>query len=245
MTSIGTGYDLDTTSFSPIGRLFQIEYAHKAVDSSGTVIGLRCSDGVILACEKIVSSKLLVEGLANRRIQQVDNHIGFLAAGWLPDGRHVSAKAQTECKNYKSFYDDPIPLSILAERISNTVQMHTIYSWKRVIGCTALIAGVDRKGPQLYMIEPSGLSFGYFGCAAGKAAGSARSLIEKLDLKNMKCKDAVVEAAKIIYEIHDDIKDKLFELEMSWICTESGNKHQFVPKDLVDAAEKIAKEEEK
>lgn len=47
------------------------------------------------------------------------------------------------------------------------------------------------------MVEPSGLSFGYFGCAAGKAAASARSLIEKLDLKNMKCRDAVVEAAKM------------------------------------------------
>jgi len=197
-----------------------------------------------LACEKIVTSKLLVEGLANRRIQQVDNHIGFLAAGWLPDGRHVASKAQHECKNYKSFYDDDIPVSVLSERMSNTLQMHTIYSWKRVIGCTSIIAGVDRNGPQLYMVEPSGLSFGYYGCSAGKAAASARTLIEKLDLKNLKCRDAVVEAAKIIYEIHDEVKDKIFELEMSWVCAESKNKHMSVPKDLLDAAEKIAKEEQ-
>lgn len=64
-----------------------------------------------------------------------------------------------------------------------------------------LSAGIDRSGPQLYMIEPSGLSWGYFGCAAGKAAAPARTQIEKLDLKNLKCKDAVVEAAKM-YVVH-------------------------------------------
>eukprot|EP01126_Amoeba_proteus_P034671 TRINITY_DN3462_c0_g2_i7.p2 TRINITY_DN3462_c0_g2~~TRINITY_DN3462_c0_g2_i7.p2 ORF type:complete len:135 (+),score=30.34 TRINITY_DN3462_c0_g2_i7:629-1033(+) len=126
------------------------------------------------------------------------------------------------------------------------------------------------------MIEPSGLSWGYFGCASGKAAGAARTEIEKLDLKNMKCKDAIVEAAKMclfllssirflslslsegkgpaifsivilhlsIYHVHDEIKDKLFELEMAWICSESKNTYQLVPVDLLAAAEKIAKEAE-
>jgi hypothetical protein len=36
-----------------------------------------------------------------------------------------------------------------------------------------------------------------------------------------------------IYKCHDDNKDKDFELEMSWICPESGGKHQTVPTDIV------------
>lgn len=36
MSSIGTGYDLSVTTFSPDGRVFQIEYAAKAVDNSGS-----------------------------------------------------------------------------------------------------------------------------------------------------------------------------------------------------------------
>ena len=39
MTSIGTGYDLYASQFSPDGRVFQIEYADKAVENSGTAIG--------------------------------------------------------------------------------------------------------------------------------------------------------------------------------------------------------------
>lgn len=40
MSSIGTGYDLSVTTFSPDGRVFQIEYAAKAVDNSGLILHL-------------------------------------------------------------------------------------------------------------------------------------------------------------------------------------------------------------
>ena len=58
MSSIGTGYDLSASQFSPDGRVFQIEYASKAVENSGTAIGIRGKDGVVFAVEKIVTSKL-------------------------------------------------------------------------------------------------------------------------------------------------------------------------------------------
>lgn len=44
-----------------------------------------------------------------------------------------------------------------------------------------------------------------------------------------------------IYGVHDDAKDKAFELELSWVCEETGNLHRFVPKDLKEEAEKYAK----
>ena len=77
MTNIGTGYDLSSTTYSPDGRIFQVEYAHKAVENSGTAIALRVKDGVIFAVEKIVVSKML-EPTSNRRIHTVDSHIGMV-----------------------------------------------------------------------------------------------------------------------------------------------------------------------
>lgn len=32
---------------------------------------------------------------------------------------------------------------------------------------------------------------------------------------------------------HDDGKDKEMEMELSWICEESGGKHEIVPKELI------------
>lgn len=76
-TSIGTGYDLSNSVFSPDGRNFQVEYATKAVENGGTAIGIRCKDGVVLAMEKLVSSKLMKKD-ANKRIASVDRNIGVV-----------------------------------------------------------------------------------------------------------------------------------------------------------------------
>jgi 20S proteasome subunit alpha 7 len=56
----------------------------------------------------------------------------------------------------------------------------------------------------------------------------------------MTCREAVVEAAKILHRVHDE-ESKPFEIEMSWICDESEKAHQRVPADILAAAEAQAK----
>ena len=97
-------------------------------------------------------------------------------------------------------------------------------------------------GTQLYMIDPSGVSYGYWGCAIGKARQAAKTAIEKLQMKEMTCHDAVKEVAKIIYIVHDEVKDKAFELELSWVGEITNGRHEIVPKDIREEAEKYAKE---
>ena len=36
----------------------------------------------------------------------------------------------------------------------------------------------------------------------------------------------IKEAAKIIYQVHDEVKDKMFELELSWVTAATGGVHQ-------------------
>ena len=94
-------YDLSATTYSPDGRVFQVEYADKAVENSGygcyicecylfkisivvcsTAIGLRVKDGVVLAVEKLVLSKMLEPG-TNRRVHTVDKHVGLVLSHLL------------------------------------------------------------------------------------------------------------------------------------------------------------------
>lgn len=70
-------YDLSASQFSPDGRVFQVEYANKAVEASGTIVALRCKDGVAFAVEKIITSRLYESG-SNKRIHNVDKHIGMV-----------------------------------------------------------------------------------------------------------------------------------------------------------------------
>lgn len=91
-------YDLSASQFSPDGRVFQIEYAAKAVENSGwvrdscnvihhlrpvwiyvsrTAVALRGKDGVVFAVEKLVTSKLHEPG-SNKLIFTVDEHVGVV-----------------------------------------------------------------------------------------------------------------------------------------------------------------------
>ncbi|POW20279.1 hypothetical protein PSHT_03709 [Puccinia striiformis] len=195
MTSIGTGYDLSASTYSPDGRIFQVEYANKAVENSGTVIGLKCKDGVILAVEKLVQSKLLVPG-SNKRLRTVDLHVGLATAGLLADGRQLGHRATSEAASYKQNYNDPIPIQKLADRL-------------------ALIAGIDKDGTSnLFCLEPSGV---FWRLCDSKGRTLARTEIEKLKLESMSAREAVEHAARIIHMVHDEVKDKDFELEISWI----------------------------
>ncbi|VDB97004.1 unnamed protein product [Peniophora sp. CBMAI 1063] len=241
MTSIGTGYDLSASTYSPDGRIFQVEYASKAVENSGTAIGLRVKDGVVFAVEKLVQSKLLIPG-ANRRIQTIDRHLGFATAGLVADGRQLANRAKEEGKTLRSQYHHPPNVKEVADRLGLFVQAYTLYGSVRPFGTSAIIGGVDKKGPQLFVVEPSGVALGYHGAAVGKGRQLAKSELEKLKLAELSTREAVFEAARIIYLVHDDAKEKEFELEMTWVGDESKGLHEPVPKDLFDEAEKKAKD---
>lgn len=241
MSSIGTGYDLSASQFSPDGRVFQVDYAQKAVENSGTAIGIRGKDGIVFGVEKLVTSKLYETG-ANKRIFNIDKHIGMAVAGLLADARQIVETARDEATNYKFNYGSPIPLKHLVDRVSMFVHAHTLYSSVRPFGVSCVLGSYSADGPEMYVIDPSGVSFGYYGCATGKAKQAAKTEIEKLKMKDMPCADLVKEVAKIIYIVHDEVKDKNFELELSWVGEMTNGKHEFVPKNVFTEAEKFAKE---
>merc|ERR1712168_1326014 len=97
---------------------------------------------------------------------------------------------------------------------------YTLYSAVRPYGATIMLGSwTETAGPKLFCVEPSGTSYGYWGCAAGKAKQAAKTEIEKMNLK-----------------------DKMFELELSWVTKDTKGIHQRVPNDEAAAAEKFAKE---
>jgi len=241
MSSIGTGYDLSAHQFSPDGRVFQVEYAQKAVENSGTAIGIRGKDGVVFGVEKLVQSKLYEKG-SNKRIFSIDKHIGMAVAGLLADSRHMVEITRDEASNYRSQFGNSVPAKHLADRVAMYVHAHTLYSAIRPFGTSVMLGSYDDGKPQLFTIDPSGVSLGYFGCAIGKAKQNAKTEIEKIKMKDMSIQDLVKEVAKIIYVVHDEVKDKSFELELGWVGEVTNGKFERVPADVHAAACKYAKE---
>jgi len=247
MAGSGAGYDLSVTTYTPDGRVYQVEYAQKKVDLSGTALAICFKDGVLFATEKLLVSKMLVPG-TNKRTYPVHRRAGMVLAGLVADGRQLVARGREEATNYKNAYAEEMPPHMLAERLGLFVHAYTLYWSIRPFGSSVLLGSVDpdTKKPSLFSIEPSGLVFKYKGQALGKGRQVAKTEIEKLLASEggseLSCKDALKNVAKILHKVHDE-KDTNFELECAWICADSDYKFAPVPTALVAEAEEKAKKE--
>lgn len=56
-----SAYSFSLTTFSPSGKLVQIEYALNAVAAGATALGIKATNGVVIATEKKVPSSLIAE----------------------------------------------------------------------------------------------------------------------------------------------------------------------------------------
>ena len=247
MFECSTGYDLSTSTFSPDGRVFQVEYAAKPTEKSGLALGIACKDGVVLAVEKLIISKLLAKD-SNRRIHTSDYGVGVVMAGLAPDARQLSNKTREEAQKYRDFYGSAIPANVLVDRMANHVHSHTLYWYLRPYAVSALFAAFDEDGPHLYQIDPNGVSNRYFATAIGKNKSSAKAELEKLDFESITCREAVIILVKLLVKLHDDVKDKHMEVEVGWVCEESKKKFTLIPTDLrveaIRAAEEAKRKEE-
>lgn len=249
MASSGSGYDLSANTFSPDGRIFQVEYATKAVENAGTVLGIKCANGVVLGCAKPVNHKMVVATTCSyKRIHTCDTHIGVASTGFLPDARVLVQRTVEEAADWQEQFGGKVPPHVLAERLGSYVHYFTLHGALRPFGAAAVIAGRDEDTEEcaLYMIEPSGAPYKYYGVATGKGKQAAKTELEKLNLHRtpIQAEEAVKQILRILHLLHQEQKDsKPMEVELSWICEASGWKHMGVPKDILANAEAWAKEQ--
>jgi len=241
MSSQGAGYDLSVSQFSPDGKIYQVEYAMKAIENGGSTVAVKCKDCVVFGVEKLIKSKLYQEK-TDSRIFTVDTHIGAAIAGMLPDARKIISVAQDEASNYRKQYGAPIPLKHLSDRVSMYIHAHTLYSSVRPFGMSVAFSSYEDGKPLLYVIDPSGVHHGSTGAAMGKGKQEAKTKIEQIITnREMTGRELIKEVAKLVYEVHDDIKDKTFELELSWVGKDTNGLHKVIKDTLFEEAEQFAK----
>lgn len=249
MASSGSGYDLSSSTFSPDGRIFQVEYATKAVENAGAALGIKCSNGVVLGCSKPINHKMVVATTGSyKRIHTCDTHVGCASTGFLPDARVLVQRTVEEAADWEDQYGSKIPPSVLGERLGSYAHYFTLHGALRPFGAAAVIAGydTDTKECSLQLLEPNGAPYKYYGVATGKGKQAAKTELEKLNLRNapIQVEDAVKHILRILHLLHQEQKDaKPIEIELSWICEASGWTHQGVPKDLIKTSEEWAKEQ--
>lgn len=174
------GYDRHITIFSPEGRLYQVEYAFKAVKTSGlTSIGVRGNDSVCFVTQKKVPDKL-VDPSSMTSIHKINSQIGMLVTGMPGDARSLVSKARAAAAEFRFTYGYGMPADHLARVLADQAQVYTQHAYMRPLGCVPLLVGIDEeRGPQLFKVDPAGYVVGYKATAAGSKDQEATTWLEK------------------------------------------------------------------
>ncbi|CAG9841219.1 unnamed protein product [Diabrotica balteata] len=169
-------YDSDVTVWSPQGRLHQVEYAMEAVNLGSATVGLKSKTHAVLIALKRASSEL---SAYQKKIINIDDHIGITISGLTADARILSRYMRNECLNYKYSLDTYMPLNRLISILGNKMQTCTQRYDRRPFGVGLLVAGYDESGSHIYQTCPSANFYDCKAMSIGARSQSARTYLEK------------------------------------------------------------------
>ena len=183
-------YSFSLTTFSPSGKLGQLEHALNAVTAGVPALGIKAKDGVVIATEKKFVSPLVDEA-SFTKVESLTTNVGSVYAGMPPDYRVILKRGRKAAQKYVSTYMDEMPVRQLAAEVAAVMQEFTQSGGVRPFGISLMIAGVDDNGPQLYQVDPSGAFFGWKASAIGKNFANAKTFLEKRYNEDIEVEDAI------------------------------------------------------
>lgn len=113
-------YDTDITTYSPQGRLHQVEYAMEAVKQGSASVGVRSKTHVVLATLKRFASELSGD---QKKLFAIDDHVVIAISGLTADARVLSRYMRTETQHHKFMYEEPMPVGRLVLQVADKCQV--------------------------------------------------------------------------------------------------------------------------
>ena len=189
-------YDRAITVFSPDGRLFQVEYAMELVNRGATILGVRCSEGIVLGAEETIEA--LEESGYSWKIFKVDEHIGSAIVGLSSDARILIDQARVNAQSNRLTYDEPIDIEVVTKKICDIKQIYTQHAGVRPFGVSIIFGGVDKTGSRLFGTHPSGTYRGHKAIAIGAGRETVNNMLKDESREDINLEGAITLAVKCL-----------------------------------------------
>ena len=115
-------YDGDITTWSPQGRLHQVEYAMEAVKQGSATVGMKSNTHALVCAIQRATSELSSH---QKKVYEIDQHIGISIAGLTADARSLTKYMRNECVNYRYAYESSLPAQRLVTKIADSTSLST------------------------------------------------------------------------------------------------------------------------
>jgi len=221
-------YDQRTTTFSPEGRLHQVEYAQQAINLAGCTVGILAEDGVVLAGEKKTTSKLLDQGKQHEKLFQIDDYMFCAVAGITADANTLINRLRLTAARHTYTYGESMPVEQLVTGVCDIKQEITQRGGLRPFGVSFLIAGYDNThGFQLYNTEPSGTFSCWKAYAIGVNNNTAQQIMRQDWKEGLKIQEALELTAKVLTKTMDTANPNSEKLEFGIVERVEGGRVRF------------------
>jgi len=162
---------------------------------TGTVVGIRCKDGIALASDSRGAYRYLIVSKSVRKVFQIEKQIGAAISGSSGDVQNFVNVLKAEANLYRLNHGRSITTKGLTQLASNILHGRRFFPYL----VAAVVAGVDDDKPSLFFLDPVGgkLEEEKF-ASAGTGETIAYGVLEQNYRDDMKVSDGLKLAAQSI-----------------------------------------------
>ncbi|XP_036202637.1 proteasome subunit alpha type-2-like [Myotis myotis] len=216
------GYRFSLTSFSPSGKLVQIEYALAAMAGGAPSVGIKAANGVVLATEKKQKS-ILYDERSVHKVEPITKQIGLVQSGMGSGYRVLVHRARK--------------LAQLVQRVASVMPAYTQAGGVHPFEVSLLICGWNEGRPYVFQSGPSGVYFAWKATGMGKNYVNGKTFLEKRYNEDLELEDAIHTA---ILTLKEGFEGQMTEdnIEVG-ICSEAGLR-RLTPTEVKDYLAAVA-----
>ena len=137
-----------------------------------TTVGLSCEDGIVLATDTRASAGKEIASKEAKKLYKITDRMGVTVAGSVGDTQELVKNLRAESRYYKHREGAPIRIQSAAKMASN------MFRGALPMLAVLILAGVDDKGPSLYLLNMDGSMIEENMVATGSGSPVAYGLLE-------------------------------------------------------------------
>ncbi len=162
--------------------------------TGATVVGIKCTDGVVVATDTRISWGTLILSEKGVKAFKLTDTIVLASAGLTSDYQMLVNRLQAQIKLYELNQKKEITVKALSKMIANTlysIRMTPLY-------VQTVVVGVDNLGPQLYTLDMGGSLIPEDFTATGTGTSPAFGVLENQYTPDLTVKEAEEIAIKSV-----------------------------------------------